>query len=271
MRFSVVALLALICGIGGCAVPQAQDTPVWQWYEKDRVSGRGFYIYVPSTYNQHRPAPLIVTCHGTPPFDIAEHHIREWKMLGERNGCIVVAPQLTATDGLLGDGPVAGMLADERCILSIISELGYRYNIDRNNIMITGFSGGGFPTYWVGLRHPEIFSVVVARNCNFSAGNLDGWYTPEAVKTPVMVYYGEHDPGAIQGQSNDAIKYLQSRGFVVNWVVLPGVGHERRPEYAMDFFRKNWRMPRPTISNSGLWGNSSSPPPAAGQTVAGNK
>ncbi len=232
----------------GCAVPQEQNTPSWQRHELDPVAQRGFFIYVPSTYRHENPAPLIISCHGTPPYDIAEHHIREWKMLAERNGCIVVAPELQATDGLLGDGPLVGMLDCERVILSLISLLQYRYNIDRANIMITGFSGGGFPTYWVGLRHPDIFSCVVARNCNFSRHNLDGWYPIEAASQAIKVYYGANDPATIKLQSLNAIRYLRSKGFDVETGVIPGEGHQRHPEVAMEFFRKNWRPARPSLA-----------------------
>jgi len=233
--------------LAGCAVLQDQDTPKPQWLEKEPSTGRAFYIYVPSTYQHDRPAPLIITCHGTPPYDVADHHIREWKMLGEKNGCIVVAPTLIATDGILGDGPIVGMLNNEKFILSIISLLGYRYNIDRANIMITGFSGGGFPTYWVGLRHPDVFSCVVARNCNFSEHNLDGWYPPDAVKTAVYVYWGANDPAAIKSQSDNAIRYLQAKGFSVTSEEIPGAGHERHPEVAMTFFLRHLRPARPSL------------------------
>ncbi len=250
-RYSAAALvLGVSAVLSGCAVTQPQNTPVWQRLEVDPVSGRPYYIYVPSTYTHDRPAPLIVTCHGTPPYDVSEHHIREWKWLAEQNGCIVVAPSLKATDGLLGDGPVVGMYDCERVILSLISHLQYRYNIDRANIMITGFSGGGFPTYWVGLRNPDIFSVVVARSCNFSERNLDGWYPPEALKLAVMVYYGSNDPGTIRSQSKNAIRYLQSKGFNLATAVIPGAGHERHPEVAMEFFRKNWRTPMPSLPSN---------------------
>jgi poly(3-hydroxybutyrate) depolymerase len=243
----VLCAAVLVGVLAGCAVTQPQDTPVSHAYEVDPTTGRTYYLYVPSTYRHDRPAPLIVTCHGTPPYDLAEHHIREWKMLGERNGCIVVAPTLIATDGLLGDGPIIGMLADEKYILSLVSLLGYRYNIDRANVMITGFSGGGFPTYWVGLRHPEVFSVLAARNCNFSRPNVEGWFPPEASGVPVMVYYGQNDPAAIKVQSEEAIDYLRSKGFSPTTRVLPNAGHERHPEVAMDFFRKHWRSPQPSL------------------------
>ena len=240
-----LAMAATALMVGGCVVPPRlrQDTPVSQRREIDPVSGRAYWIYVPSNYTHSRSWPVIVTCHGTPPYDVAEMHIREWKMLGEQNGCIVISPELTATDGIFGDGPIVGMLDDERFILSIISLLGYRYSIDRSNIMITGFSGGGFPTYWVGLRNPGVFTCVVARSCNFSEHNLDGWYPPEAVSQSVMIYTGEGDPGAIRAQSETGIAYLRSRGFQVETKVVPNIGHERVPENAMDFFRRHMRPP----------------------------
>jgi len=247
MCASRLASLFLIVLAAGCAVTQPENTPVPHRFQTDPVTGKGFFIYVPSTYHHSRPAPLIVTCHGSPPFDMAEHHVREWKMIGEQNGCIIIAPALVGTEGILGDGPLAGMWEDERRILSIISLMGYRYNVDRANVMITGFSGGGFAAYWVGLRHPELFSVVAARNCNFCSYNIDGWYPPEAKNMPIFVYYGENDPGAIVDQSQKAVKYLTSNGFKLESRVIPQIGHERRPEVAMEFFSRNMRPPRPSL------------------------
>jgi poly(3-hydroxybutyrate) depolymerase len=242
---------AIAAFLAGCAVPQPQNTIEQQRHEVDPLTKSGYYLFVPHGYRHDQPMPVIVTCHGTPPYDVAEHHIREWKYIAEQNGCIVVAPELTGTDGIFGDGPVNAMLDDERRILSILSGLGYRYNIDKANIMITGFSGGGFPTYWVGLRHPEVFSAVSARNCNFNQGNLDGWYPPEAHVIRVQIYYGDADPGPIIAQSKAGIDYLRGQGFAVSAAVLPSTGHERHPEVAMNFFLQNMRAPRPSLSPAG--------------------
>ncbi len=246
-NLATVTCMILTVAMGGCAVTAPQNTPVRERYETDPSSGAGYWIYVPSTYRHSRPAPLIVSCHGTPPFDVANHHIRQLKMLGEQNGCIIVCPEVVGTDGVLGDGPVVGMMENEKRIMSIISRLGYRYNIDMNNIMLTGFSGGGFAVYWVGTRHPDVFSVLVLRSCNFSKHNVDGWFPPEAASLPVLVYWGSNDPAAIKFQSMQGVKYLRSRGFVVTTDVIPGSGHERHPEVAMAFFRRNWKTPKPSL------------------------
>jgi len=248
MTKTATIILVALAMVGGCAIPQDQDTRAWQRREIDPTTARGYFLFVPDNYTPDKAIPVIVSCHGTPPFDVADHHIKMWKKLGEQHRCIIVAPELVGTDGLLGDGPIMAMLADERFILSIISQLGYRYNIDRANIMITGFSGGGFPTYWVGLRHPKVFSTVVAQNCNFSRGNVHGWYPPEAKGSNVMVYYGSNDPFAIASQSQQAIEYLREQGFTVETKVVDGYGHERRPDIAMDFFRRHWTQANPSAN-----------------------
>jgi len=231
-----------------CAVTQPQNTPVSETLERDPATGQEFWLYVPSTYRHSKALPVIISCHGTPPYDVANHHIREWKYLGEKNECIIIAPTLIATDGIFGDGPIVGMLSNEKTIMSILSLLQYRYNIDRANIMITGFSGGGFPTYWVGMRRSDVFSVIVARNCNFSRANLDSWYTPTAPSPAIMVYYGQHDPGTIIDQSKKAIKYFEERRLLTKNKIIPGAGHERHPEVAMEFFMKNLRPTKPSLT-----------------------
>ncbi len=106
---SLVTLVAFSL-LGGCAVTQPQNTPVERWLERDPRTGRTFYLYVPSTYSYTKAMPVIVSCHGTPPFDVHSHHIDEWKALGEKYGCIILSPALIGTDGILGDGPVSSMM-----------------------------------------------------------------------------------------------------------------------------------------------------------------
>jgi pimeloyl-ACP methyl ester carboxylesterase len=245
--FKLVLILSLVI-FGGCYVPPGPVETDDPWLEVDPATGRAYYLYIPTTYNHNKPAPVIVSCHGTPPYDVARHHIDTWRGYGEKYGCIIIAPTLDGTDGIFGDGPVSGMMVNERNILSILSGLSYKYNLDRSNIMITGFSGGGFPAYWVGLRHPDVFTVIVAQNCNFNRAHTDGWYPlAEARKMPVMIYYGEHDPGTIIDQSRRAIEYLRSRGFRVDTDIIAGAGHDRHPEVAMDYFRRHWKTPRGTL------------------------
>jgi poly(3-hydroxybutyrate) depolymerase len=248
MRLSVPVAVLAAAMLAGCSVPQDQNTPVSPRWMSDPATNAGYYLYVPSTYRPAKPAPVIVTCHGTDPYDVAAYQIGEWKKLAEQYGCILVCPKLTSTDGLFGSGSIDALLHDEWVILSVFGQLHYMYNIDRRNVLITGFSGGGFPVYFVGLRHPDIFSVAVARSCNFNRQALEDWYPASAMKTPVKVYYGENDFAGVRSQSDSAIAYLRSAGFIVEQEVIPKIGHERRPEVAMRFWLKHWNGTAPLPS-----------------------
>ena len=92
---------ALSACLGGCAVTQPQNTPVQPKLLTEPVTRESYYLYVPSTYRRDRPAPVIVSCHGTDPFDVAAYQTGEWKMLAEQHGCILICPKLTSTDGIL--------------------------------------------------------------------------------------------------------------------------------------------------------------------------
>lgn len=234
----------------GCPSESTGDVPVGKWLLKDPVTGQNYYIYVPNTYRHEKPAPVIFSCHGTVPFDVSHSHIETWKGYGERYGFIIVCPDLVGTDGIFGNGPTHAMLEDERRILSILSTLSHKYNIDRNNVFLTGFSGGGFPTYFVGLRHPDIFRAIAPRNSNFNEGNTDGWYPPEAKKMPIFIIWGDNDPGTIRTQSENGVNYLRRKGFKPTIKILPNTGHKRKPRYTMDFFLKHRAPAKGTMTFS---------------------
>lgn len=244
MRILTTCVEFSLLALAGCPAEPTGPTPVGKWLLTDPVTRQNYYIYVPTKYRHDTPAPVILSCHGTVPFDVSNSHIETWKGFGERYGFIIICPDLVGTDGILGDGPTHSMLECERRILSILSTLGHRYNIDRANVFLTGFSGGGFPTYFVGLRHPDLFRAVAPRNANFNERNLDGWYPPEARSLPISIAWGDNDPATIKVQSENAVHYLRRKGFRPAVTILPNTGHERKPRYTMDFFLAH-RNPTP--------------------------
>ncbi|MBT3279486.1 MAG: prolyl oligopeptidase family serine peptidase [Phycisphaerales bacterium] len=253
MKYLCIGFVFLGCLLtAGCPVPYTPPTPGKIWYGNDTVTGRGMYLYIPMKYRKDTPMPILISCHGTPPWDVAEHHSRTWEWYAERYGFILLCPKLDGTDGIFGSGASGAMKSSERYILSMISMLSYRYNVDRNNIWITGFSGGGFPAYWVGLRNPDVFSCIVAQNANFNERNTDGWYplASNASGLKMMIYYGEGDPAPIVLQSENAIRYLRSMGFHPYAKTIPG-GHERHPEVAMAWLLQNKRTPIGTLMTPG--------------------
>jgi poly(3-hydroxybutyrate) depolymerase len=247
MRLAIVAACVLAGAVGGCIPTQSQDTPVEAMRQTEPRTGAKYWLYKPSYYRADRPWPLVVTLHGTHGWDPADWQIAEWRKLAEDKGLIVIAPELSSVQGIL---PVVRSLwyddlrRDEEAILACIDEACSTLSVDRSAVLLTGFSAGGYPLYYVGLRHPTRFSMLIARSCNCDADMLRSIpVTDDVRRLPVMIFCGKDEPGLlgsspISRDSWDAFRYLREQKCTkVQHTELPG-GHLRRPEMAWTIWAK---------------------------------
>jgi poly(3-hydroxybutyrate) depolymerase len=245
LLLSVSAMFA-----AGCPITQPQDTPVKHTAHKDQITNTKYYLYVPSTYDKSKTYPLVITLHGTNPWDDAWMQIREWKALAEERGFIVAAPVLRvfSTEGIT-PVPIGKRLSalaeDDKAILAICDEISHRYRVDKKRILLTGFSAGGYPMYYTGLRHPEKFAALIARACNCDTRIMDdAGVTKTSRRVPVVIYYGKDDLGRIQKQSVAAFQWLRRHGWDKHnskWKETRG-GHLRRPETCYSYWANYVRL-----------------------------
>ncbi len=239
-----IALIVSAAVTAGCPVTQPQDTPVSHKTFRDQITDTKYYLYVPSTYDKNRTYPLVITLHGTNPWDTAWMQIREWKALAEKKQFIVAAPCLrhASTQGIFPvplDQRLSALAKDEEAILAICEEICNRYRVNRKKILLTGFSAGGFPMYYVGLHHPETFSVLIARACNSDVRILERvGVAPNTPRVPVVIFYGKDDLAPIQKQSIATFQWLRRHGWNKHnsrWKETRG-GHLRRPETSYTYW-----------------------------------
>ncbi len=239
----VAVLLPLLAACGGCPVWQSQDVPVEATRETDPTTGYTYRQYVPSTYTSSRDWPLVVTLHGTVPYDTSRRQIDEWKRLAEDKQFIVVAPDLRSTQGLL---PVidrlwfADLERDEEAIIAVIEDVCRKYRVDRSSVLLHAFSAGGYPLLWTGLRHPERFSMIIGRGINARMEMLERIKLSDAArKLPIVLMWGKDDWVGIQKQSWMAYTYLRERGFDQGRQLEFRGGHVRRPDLAYELWREH--------------------------------
>ena len=241
MRLLALALL-LSAVSAGCVPMQSNDTPVSAQRLEEMSTRAHYWLYKPSYYDESREWPLVITLHGTHGWDPASWQMIEWQQLAEDKGLIVVAPELKSPQGIL---PVIHGLwyddlqRDDRVVLSIMDEVCRNYKVDRNAVLLTGFSAGGYPMYNIGLRHPERFSMLIARSCNTDLEMMKSIpITAEARRLPVMVFCGKDELKPIINQSWAAFRFLRENGCKkTEHTEIPG-GHLRRPELAYKFWLK---------------------------------
>ena len=238
-----LALVAMALLATGCPVPFDSPTPVDYSTRSVPATGESYRIYVPSYYSTGRSWPMVVLMHGTKPFDTSARQIKTWDTLAEDNGFIVVAPMLTSPQGVL---PVIRSLwysqlaRDERAILAVMDDVCAKYAVDRQAVLLTGFSAGGFPLYYVGLRNPQRFNMLIAASCNSDIGLFEQIELTDAARNlPIMIYWGKDDPLPIQKQSWSAFRYLRNRRFLrTNREEIKG-GHRRTHNQTYNFWREH--------------------------------
>ena len=232
-----MAFLPLLVLLAGCPVTQRQDVPNPQQSLKEPTAKQDYSLYVPSYHSADRKWPLVITLHGTHGWDGHVRQVKEWKYLAEQKGLVVAAPYLKSVQGILPRIKsiwFKKLESDEKTILALMDTLIPKYNIDPNAVLLTGFSAGGFPMYYVGLRNPTRFNMLIARACNSSISLFERIkFTDQTRKLPVTIFCGKDDLKPIQDQSWQAFRYLRGRRRCFNTRKKDTKGgHQRRPDIA---------------------------------------
>jgi dienelactone hydrolase len=262
--------------LAGC-VPPAPETPYANLQMREPTTGREYALYVPSYYNKDQAWPLIIALHGTHMWDNADWQVTAWKDVAEKHGLIVAAPQMRSVQGIMPvikERWLSDLESDEQAILAVIDDVSAKYNIatieetpppppkpargtrpakttapaastqpvKRPAIMLTGFSAGGFPMWYTGLRNPTRFHMLVGMGANSSPEIMQRVpIVPELRLLRISIVFGVDDPKPVQDQSWQAYGWLHSgevRCFQATRLEVKG-GHHRRPELQYELWRKS--------------------------------
>jgi poly(3-hydroxybutyrate) depolymerase len=208
-RHVVWPLLLLLPACCGCPVTQPMNFPAPITEQRTLQSDRPYYLYVPSTYDRARQWPLVVTCHGTEPFDDAHKQVQEWADLAENEGFIVAAPHLVGTRAPVlckPDAQIDLQRQDEQAILEVVDRTKAAYAVAEDRVFLTGWSAGGYAVLFTGLRNPGVFRALAIREGNFDAKYLYPVMDSLDRHQPVLVFFGAND--LLKGQAEACIRWL---------------------------------------------------------------
>ena len=177
-----------------------------------------YIIYVPHNFDPSKKYPLVVMLHG---YGDSAHlnpyspvHFDFLKAC-EKRGVIMVAPcgrqKLPEHRGFyVGDAEVD--------VLQVLSLAKKYYPINEKRVYLTGNSMGGYGTYSIASRHPELFAAI-APVCGMWSGimgypevNLD------VLKSiPVYLFHNDLDESVPVSESRNAYEYLKKIGANVKY------------------------------------------------------
>ncbi|MCU0725675.1 MAG: alpha/beta hydrolase-fold protein [Planctomycetes bacterium] len=204
-----------------------------------------YSLFVPSEYSAKVSWPVVISSHGRDGSGKGE--IGQWTGLAGKHGFIVACPDMcTATVNRPPTSSLAPEAEDEQVLLSIFEEIASNFRVNRRAVMITGFSGGGNPSYWTGLRHPDVFTHIATRGGNFAPQQMP---TDEKLlaagrkRIQVYIYFGDNDHPLIlgedgkPGQAQMAYDALKKAGYEnLKFEKIAGMGHASRPDLAAGWF-----------------------------------
>lgn len=240
-----ISLLALAFSTG-CPVVQNLPSPGRVVKEREPETRRGYLLYVPAKYTDARQWPLVITCHGTPPYDSAAAQFEEWRGLAERRGFLLAAPDLIGTRGDFTPPraeQIRRQLADEEAILGLIRTIQSAYAIDDSRIFLTGWSAGGYAVLFTGLRHPDVFRALSVRQGNFDSAFVEPCIPFLDRHQPIQIMFGSEDV-LLGNQPANCIAWLRSHDIEPTLLERAGF-HRRDPGPVVAFFsdvatRRQW-------------------------------
>ena len=226
---------AALVPLAGCQVVSNLPAPGRTAQITEPATGHDYCLYVPTSYHAEQPAALVVTCHGTKPWDTARQQIKEWRGLAEQKGFLVAAPELLGTKGDLPPKrpeQIRRQSDDERTLLGVVRAIRGSHAVNQDRIFLTGWSAGNYAVLYTGLRHPEVFRALSVRQ-----GNFDPAYVERCVPfldryQPIQIMFGDLDP---LDSSQAIVDWLRSHDLEPSTLERAGI-HRRDPAPAYAFF-----------------------------------
>jgi pimeloyl-ACP methyl ester carboxylesterase len=199
--------------------------------------------YLPINYDPAKKWPMVIYLHGyngdNPDYynwwDVDKRH----HDLADKYGIIYIEPHGRGNTQYLGIG--------DRDVLRCIEMAKQKFSVDDDRVYLTGGSMGGWGTWNVGTRHPELFAAIapIYGGDDYHVGiseeniaKMSAWDLYERDKSssssrfesllnmPILVSHGDKDQNVDVNYSRYLVRLLQRWDYDIRYIEVPGRGHE---------------------------------------------
>lgn len=238
MKFLSYCLLLMLL----CSSVFAQDAAPGVWNKRVLTDATGklpaglpYRLWVPKDYDAKQKYPLVVYLHGAGERGTDnEKHIAKngaptlVNELQVKQQCFVLAPQVP--DGKRwvevnwGEKEPHKMPVEPsepmRLLLQVLDELPTEFSLDDKRFYLTGLSMGGFGTWDLLVRRPQLFAAAIA-----ICGGADNATAPLIKHIPVWAFHGDADNVVFVGRTRGMVEAMKAAGADIKYTEYPGVGH----------------------------------------------
>jgi predicted peptidase len=174
-----------------------------------------YALTIPRGYNPRQPRPLVLALHPGG---------QRFPGYGGAFAQQVVLPGLSALEAIViaPDCPTRAWTDPnaERAVLALVRSVLNDYNIDRNRVLVTGFSLGGRGTWFMSARHDDLFTAAIT-----IAGSPGEEPLDRLGRIPTYVIHSRDDEVSPFEPTERAVAELKKLGRPVEFEPLEGIGH----------------------------------------------
>ena len=178
-----------------------------------------YLLFLPNEYgvDPERKWPLILFLHGAGERGDDLDLLREYGPAKEAQKkpdfpFICLTPQCPDGELWFGQIGILKLLLDE-----VISS----YSVDLERVYLTGFSLGGYGTWFMAMVYPETFAALAPICGGGTIGKI-----AELKDVPVWAFHGAEDEAVPVEESQKMVEALNAAGGEATFTVYPGVGHD---------------------------------------------
>jgi poly(3-hydroxybutyrate) depolymerase len=145
--------------------------------------------------------PLLIAAHGNGGSGPKE--IKGWMEMAQQHRFTIVCPTFLSSVNAIH------LAEDQPYFEACLHWIGDHLQYDKANVYMTGFSGGGFPTWYLATQRPDFFHGIFLQSGNFCGDyfglDLDKWYNK-----PIKIIWGSQDKPDIPIQASQAVDALKA-------------------------------------------------------------
>jgi predicted peptidase len=200
-----------------------------------------YLLYLPKDFGKTGEKwPLIIFLHGAGERGndlnkVKVHGLAKMLETREDFPFVVVSPQC----------PEKGWWTDYLPTLkALIEQISKEYNVDESRIYMTGLSMGGFGTWTMAERYPDLFAAI-APICGGGEAFLAKY-----IKAPVWAFHGAKDDIVPLQRSQEMVDAVKAGGVEVKFTIYPDLMHNSwETAYANEELYK-WFLSHKKTSNN---------------------
>jgi len=214
------------------AEPQTEDTNhfIARVFKTNRGETMPYRIFIPRDYNSQKKYPLVLWLHGgagrgtdnlrqISGGNTSGSHIWISADVQKKYPAFVIAPQCPENE-MWATLELAKPTRQLQIVEELLSSIQKEFNINSQQLYVSGQSLGGFGTWALISEHPETFAAAIP-----VCGGGDEAMAPRLIHTAIWAFHGADDQAVSVERSRKMIAAIKKAGGSPMYTEYKGVGH----------------------------------------------